>query len=353
LLDVRLMALAVLGIVCSHTGRQADHCGESGSTDRPFAQISRDDLNTEDNPNTKVWSVAFASDSRSIASATISGEVWLKDLATHKSWRLQSGPRASAQSVSFSPDGQVLAVGGASPAVRFWDAKTCAELARIEIAGAVRRIAFSRNGKLLALGQWTNVGSNKVVIAREFLGDRQLSVLEGLAGSVNALAFSLEGTRLAAGYSSGLVQLWDVATGKKKVTLTVHGPNSGLVTALDWSPDGCLLATAASSEATVRLWEANTGEPRGTVPATVTCVNALTFSPDGRVLVMAQSDGSAMLWDISQGREVGTVRAPGKSLWAAAFSGDGRVLATGGGDGMLRFWDLPQALGDNVSSHAD
>jgi WD40 repeat protein len=197
------------------------------------------------------------------------------------------------------------------------------------------------------------VGSNNVVIAREFLGDRQLSVLEGLAGAVNALAFSPDGTTLAAGYSSGLVRLWDVATEKEKVTLAVRGPNSGLVTALDWSPDGSLLATAASSEPTVRLWEAKTGAPKGTVPATVIGVNAVAFSPDGRILVMAQSDGSAILWDMSQARKAGTVRAPGKSILAAAFSGDGRLLATGGGDGMLRLWDLAQALGDDFSSHAD
>src|SRR5262249_2711147 len=108
-----------------------------------------------------------------------------------------------------------------------------------------------------------------------------------------------------------------------------------------------------SSEPAVRLWEAKTGAPRGTVPATVISVNAVAFSPDGRILVMAQSDGSAILWDISEAREAGTLRAPGKSRWAAACSGDGRVLATGGGDGMLRLWDLAQALGDHFRSRAD
>jgi WD40 repeat protein len=277
----------------------------------------------------------------------------LKDLATDEMYLLHSGPIASAQSVSFSPDGEVLAIACGKAAVRFWDVKTRAEVAPLEVPGGARRIAFSPDRTLLALGQVCRVGRNDVVIVREWRGERRLSVLDGLCGGVSALAFSVDGTTLAAGYSSGLVRLWDVASGKERATLEAHGPRSGAVTALEWSPDGTALATAVSTEGLVRLWKPRNGEPLGTLPAKSGWVNALAFTPDGRILAMAQSDGCTTFWDVAEAHEVGTVRASSKSLWAAAFSCDGRVLATGGGDGILRLWDFAQALGANPSSRVD
>ena len=342
-LDVRLLALAGLLLACGYLTRQADSGGKSGATDWPFAQISAHNLHAQ------VWSVAFSPDSSFVAAATISGNVWLRDLATDEACLLQSGPMLSAQSVSFSPDGRVLAVAASDYAVRLWDVKTREEMAPLEVQGGARRIAFSRDGTLLALGQSCKVGKNDVIIVRRWRGDRQVSFLEGPGGGVSALAFSVDGATLAAGYSSGLVRLWDMATGQERATLEAHGQLSGGITALAWSPDGTLLAIADMSESTVRLWDAKSGQPRGTLPAKTDVVNALAFSRDGNILAMAQSRNFA-LWDVPQARELATVPAPSSSLWAATFSADGRVLARGGMDGILRLWDFALALGGEPAS---
>jgi WD40 repeat protein len=343
-LDVRLLVLAGLAIVCGSVARQVDSGCKSGATDRPFAQIS------EHNLHAQILPVTFSPDGSFVAAATISGNVWLRDLATDESCLLQSGPMLSAQCVSFSPDGRVLAVAASNPAVRLWDVKTREELAPLQFQGGARRIAFSRDGTMLALGQSWKAGRNDVIIVRSWRGNRRVSFLEGPGGGVSALAFSVEGATLAAGYSSGLFRLWDMATGKARATLEAHGKSSGGIAALAWSPDGTLLATAGVMESTVRLWDAKSGKPRGTLPAKTDSVNALAFSRDGSILAMAQSGGIAALWDVSQARELATVRAPSRSLWAVAFSADGRVLATGGMDGILRLWDIAHALGGKPSS---
>jgi WD40 repeat protein len=88
------------------------------------------------------------------------------------------------------------------------------------------------------------------------------------------------------------------------------------------------------------LWDAVSGEPRGTIPGLVLGAFAVCFSPDGKTIAIAGGDGIAALWEVASRRRLGEVRAPGGTLQSVAFSGDGRVLATGGWDGIVRFWDL-------------
>jgi WD40 repeat protein len=68
---------------------------------------------------------------------------------------------------------------------------------------------------------------------------------------VCAVAFSSDGNTLATGSADETVKLWDVATGKERVTLRGH--RSG-ISAVAFSPDDRTLASAGIDDA-VRLWD--------------------------------------------------------------------------------------------------
>ncbi|MER6736570.1 WD40 repeat domain-containing protein, partial [Streptomyces puniciscabiei] len=69
------------------------------------------------------------------------------------------------------------------------------------------------------------------------------------------------------------------------------------VNAVAFSPDGRLLATA-SADQTVRLWDTETHNPVGEpLIGHVAEVNAVAFSPDGRLLATASADQTVRLWD--------------------------------------------------------
>jgi WD40 repeat protein len=298
--------------------------------DRPFAQIARTDRGEQ------VWVLSFSPDGTRLASGTIAGDAWLEDLTTGRASRIYAGPVGSVWSLRFSTDGRLLAAAGDDRSLRLWDSASGAAVDGPEVHA--KTIAFSNDGGILAVGR--RDGS---VTLWDTATGRRLDALPGHRGAINALDFSPDDGRLAAGGAEGTVKIWGTATGRELMALEDHEPRAPL-TALDFSPDGKLLATAKVRARVVHLWDAATGEPRGRLPSSDLGVNALAFSPDGTLLATAQGDGTAVLWDAPRGRRSGRVRAQGRGLISVAFSGDGRILATGGMDGCVRLWDVGRAL---------
>ncbi len=74
-----------------------------------------------------------------------------------------------------------------------------------------------------------------------------------------------------------------------------------------------------------------------------TALQAVVFSPDGRMLATAGADQMLRLWDVAKGGLFSSPIRHERAIRAIAFSSDGRIVATASDDGAMRLWDALSA----------
>lgn len=151
---------------------------------------------------------------------------------------------------------------------------------------------------------------------------------------VSQVAFSPDGSRLAAVSSSQWVRVWDTDSGRRTMDLATNGT----VDSVAFSPDGHVMAVGGADQQ-IRLWDVDTGQSIGE-PLTghTGIVNCLAFSPDGRRLLSGGGDGTLRLWDRA-GKSLRVVDSGQGAVYEVAYSPDGKLIATGGSDGTIRLWN--------------
>jgi WD40 repeat protein len=219
-------------------------------------------------------------------------------------------------------------------------------------AREVCALAYSPDGTRLAAAEW---GGRIVVrdaatgaVLRELGAPDAGFIAPGRRG-VFGLAFRPDGALLAAAGPGHVLALWDVATGG--LVRTFEGEPEPLLS-VAFAPDGRVVA-AGAARGGVRLWDAATGRRLPAPPGgPAGGCEAVAFSPEGDTLAAAGRDVGVLLWDRRRPdappRPLGGRRLAARCL---AFSPDGATLATGGGDRALRVWDLATGRTRVVNVH--
>jgi WD40 repeat protein/predicted Ser/Thr protein kinase len=366
----------------------------SGGTDRTvrvWSAANQQDLAVLQGHTSIVSDLAFALDSRHLASVSTSGWLAYAEDGTARFWEVGRqagtsvlrGHTSYIYPVAYSPDGRRIASGSWDNTVRVWDAVTGESCAILPHSGSVRALAFGPDSSWLVSGcerdkslQIWNVATAQ--LEKKFKGpgshvfqaiavssdgariaaadsDGSATIIETETGEEvhsfrmaigigekKALAYSPDGRLLAGTGEVGTqIDIWDTRTYRRSIRLTGH---EGPVFSVAFSRDGHLLASA-SGDHTVRVWDLAAAKCVAVLTGHTDSVFSAIFHPDGKRLASAGRDRAIWLWDLATGQDVARLEGHTNYVFSLAFSPDGKSLVSGSGDGTVRIWDTaPPAL---------
>jgi tricorn protease-like protein len=239
-------------------------------------------------------------------------------------------------SALFAPSDQII-VALADGGIEVRAIATGAAVRRIEAGVRQSVLAVSADGRLLA-------SSDTEQIRLWDLSGKLLRTFSHEFGSMSTLAFSPDGTLLASAGLDANVHFWDVSTGQQKASV----PDQLVSTfAMTFTADGKNLVIGGASGA-IEIVDVRTAAIARRFRVEKHAVSSISLSPDGRSIGAAYFDVDGMaraaplaVWELASGRVVRRVTPPDAPAMVAGFSTDGRLLYATAKGPELNVWVLP------------
>jgi WD40 repeat protein/serine/threonine protein kinase len=283
--------------------------------------------------------LTFSPDGHQLAASDQDQKIWVWNFETGNRTRLDSTDRLVIHGLEFSADGETLLSVSTEGVVTAWDVATRAASPVFDARlPGVQVAAFSPDRGLIALGN--EHGTVRVLRAdpwRVACPD-----LDAHTSPVQAMAFGSGGDRLATSAADMSVRIWDMRTGQEALSADLPGQRAN---ALAFSPDGHRLAAGSNARAVVRILDGTPLEGPGDGGQVATLeghrhtVAWLAYSPNGERIASA-GYGTVKVWDARPGREPRTLHAGDAPLTGVVFSPDSRRVAASNMDGTVRVWDV-------------
>lgn len=239
-----------------------------------------------------------------------------------------SGHARDTNTVACSADGKLLASGGEDEKTIVWDiAAGGTQVGTASAGGSVQAVAISPAGNRIAAGE----RYHKIRLLDQT--GKELKILEGHESAILGVGFTADGKSLFTFSLDGGIRQWDAVTGAPQGVLPGQRDS---YTSAGFSPDGKWFA-GGTSGGNLYIFNLTTKRPERKLQFGSTMVRAVAFSSDSIQLAVSLGDESVRVVERSSGAEKGKVA--GVDANGLAYSRDGKRIAAAGHDGNVKIID--------------
>lgn len=274
--------------------------------------------------------IAFNYQSRILACAHEDNKIVLWNALSGKYISTIKG-KSKIHWLSFDPKGKMLAC--ASNGIQIYTIRT-GKLLRFfrGYSSRVNSIDFRYDGKYIV-----SASNDKTVRIWDVAKGRSVRIFKGHRDFITTAFFSKNGKYIISGSTDLTVRLWNVKTGQEEKLF--------FGTKAVFSPSGEYIA-AANHKRSINIWSIKSHRRIKTLEGHKSVVTALVFSPDGKILATAcggkySKDFNVRLWDIGSGK-VKRVIPHSSGVTSLAFAPDGHTIATVSYNNILSLWEISQ-----------
>ena len=254
----------------------------------------------------------------------------------------------AVQGLALSPDGKTIASASDDGTVKLWELAAGNQNSIKEIkdqGGWVRAVVFLSDRQIITAGQDKNI---KII---DIASGKIVKTLTGHTNLVHTLAIAPAIDLLVSGSYDNSVNLWQISTGKLRLSLKHDDKVLGVAI----SPDGKQVVSA-SRDKTLKIWDVKTGDLLPILKGHSESVTCVLITPNGKQVISGSTDKTIRVWDLASGKILYTLNGHEDAIGAIAITRDGKYLFSGGKDrpNSIRLWSLTnKSLLWNLIGHTD
>jgi WD40 repeat protein len=241
--------------------------------------------------------------------------------------------------VIFSNNGQTLISASQKQGIKIWQRQLDGRFnfyKSIPDQDGMMGLALSLDDKTIA----TAGLDSKSTIKLWSLDGKLLKTLQGHSDRVNDLSFSADGRTIASASADKTIKLWRAKDAKLKLLKNI--PESSQMFAVRFINSETIAYAGANR--VIKLWNLKEGKPKEEFPVRHSAdISRLVLSHDGKMIASASKDRTVNLWSLD-GKLLHTLQGHENDVTDVTISHDSKMIASVSTDNTLRIWSL-----DNVA----